>query len=160
MSALGIDLKLLLAQIVNFVVLFLLLRKFLYKPITKILDERKEKITQGIKDAEASAAKLAKAEKDADKISEKAYEEANAILKSAKNEANQEASEIIKKATASAQKAAERIAEEKAAFKGNALAEAKKEMGDMVILALDKIVGDEIDNKTKDELTAKAISDL
>jgi F-type H+-transporting ATPase subunit b len=160
MEALGIDLKLLLAQIVNFIVLFLLLSKFLYKPITKILDERKEKIAQGIKDAEASATKLAEAETDAEKITEKAYKEANEILKSARDEANQEASAIVKKASTSAQKSMDTVAKEKSIFKEKALYEVKKEIENIVILALDKIVGEKMDEKQKDEVTAKVLKEL
>jgi F-type H+-transporting ATPase subunit b len=160
MEALGIDLKLLIAQIVNFSILFFLLSRFLYKPITNLLDERKQKIAQGIKDADQAEEKLEKAESEAEKIREKAYKDANDILKNAKHEANQEASEIVKKATEQSQRTMAAIALEKTEYKEKAMNEAKKEMSKVVILALDKIVGEEMDKKTKDELTAKAIKEL
>ena len=48
MEKLGIQLPMLLTQIVNFTIMLLLLTKFLYKPILKALKERKEKISQGL----------------------------------------------------------------------------------------------------------------
>jgi len=52
LSSLGIDLKILLAQLVNFGILIFLLSKFLYKPVLKMLDQRKKKIAESIKKAE------------------------------------------------------------------------------------------------------------
>ena len=60
-SAFGIDVKLITIQIINFVVLAGLLSYFLYKPVLKILDEREEKIKQGIADAEEAAVAKASA---------------------------------------------------------------------------------------------------
>jgi len=160
MASLGLDWKLLLAQIVNFVVLYFLLTKFLYKPVTKILDERKQKIAQSIKDNETSTAKLAEAEKEVDNIREKAYKDAEEILASSKEEANKEASIIIKRATTSAQKIMGDVAGEKAIYKEKALYEVKKDIESIIILALDKIVGEKLDEKQKDEVTAKVLKEL
>lgn len=52
LNALGIDWKILLAQFVNFAVLVFVLWKFAYKPIFKFLEDRKNKIEEGIKNAE------------------------------------------------------------------------------------------------------------
>ncbi len=47
-SKLGIEWKLLLAQIVNFVILFLVLKKFLYKPLLNFMNNRRQKIADGL----------------------------------------------------------------------------------------------------------------
>lgn len=160
MEALGIDLKLLIAQIVNFLVLFVLLSKFLYKPITKLLSERQEKIAEGIANAEKAAKALNNAEKESEKIREKAYKEADEILKSAKDEANKEAAEIVKKASNQAQRTLDAISKEKASFKDQTLLEVKKETSDVIILALDKIVGGELTEAQKKEVTAKVLKEM
>ncbi len=160
MDALGIDPKLMLAQIINFVILLFLLNRFLYKPITKILLERKEKIAEGIKESEKSKAQLELATKEAEKIREKAYKEANDILQKAKNEANKEAAEIVKKASSQVQKSMDALALEKATYKEKVMSEVKKETGDIVILALNKIVGKEITEEEKKRLTERAIKEL
>jgi len=46
MEALGLDIRLLVAQLINFGLLIFLLNKFLYKPLIKMLDDRKKKIAE------------------------------------------------------------------------------------------------------------------
>ncbi len=53
-SSLGINLPLLVAFLINFAVLFILLKIFLYKPILKMLDERAKKTQEGMELAEAT----------------------------------------------------------------------------------------------------------
>ena len=62
----GIQPTLLLAQIVNFTIILFVLKKFFYKPITKVLEERKRRIEESLKNADEIEAKLQKtAEKTA-----------------------------------------------------------------------------------------------
>ena len=73
MEALGIDLKLLIAQVVNFGILLFVLSKFLYKPVVTMLEERQKKAEQTIKDSDKATKTLIKSEDDADKVREQAY---------------------------------------------------------------------------------------
>ncbi|MFA7253944.1 MAG: F0F1 ATP synthase subunit B [Patescibacteria group bacterium] len=160
MEALGIDLKLMIAQVVNFGILFFLLSKFAYKPIVKMIEERQTKVEQGLKDAEAAGKSRSEAEIDAEKIREQAYKDANEILKNAKEAANLEAGEIVKKASEQADRIMLTAKEEAASSKSKVLTEAKGEISSLIITALDKIVGKEIDSAQKEKLTRKAISEL
>lgn len=160
MEALGIDLKLLIAQIVNFLIVMFLLWKFAYTPILKMLTDRKEKIAQGLKDSEEADKRLKKAEIECEKIQEKAYADANEILKNAKAAATAEAAEIVKKASEQADRVMKTAKDEAAASKEKVLKEAKKEISDVVVIALDKIVGKELSDEQKTKLTSKAIADL
>ena len=51
LESLGIDWKMLVAQVVNFIILLLILRKFLFGPIVKLLDDRRKTIEKGLSDA-------------------------------------------------------------------------------------------------------------
>ena len=84
MEALGIDIKLLIVQIVNFGILFFVLKKFLYKPILKLLDERK-------KEVERQKELLARTEEEFKKGEEKREK----ILKETKDRAEKERLELI-----------------------------------------------------------------
>lgn len=53
-AKLGIDIKLLIAQIINFLILLAILYKFAYKPVFNMLESRQKKIEKGMKDAEKS----------------------------------------------------------------------------------------------------------
>ena len=62
LTKLGIDLKLLVAQIVNFLILLLVLYKFAYGPIVAMLEKRQKKIEKGLKEAEEAHKKLEESE--------------------------------------------------------------------------------------------------
>jgi F-type H+-transporting ATPase subunit b len=160
MEALGIDLKLFIAQAINFIIVMLLLWKFAYTPILNMLMERKNKIEQGLKDSEEAAQAKAKAETESEKILEKAYKDANEIIKNAKAAAASEGSIIIKKSSEQADRIMKSAKEEAASTKEKVMNEAKKEISDVVVIALDKIVGNELTADQKNKLTSKAIADL
>ncbi len=104
----GINPILLLAQVVNFLVLLFILKKFLYKPILKVLEERKKKIEESLKNAEEIEKRLLETEEEKDKVLLKASSEAQKLLDDTKKEleamktemelrAKQQAELIIKK---------------------------------------------------------------
>jgi len=75
-KALGLDLKILLAQFVNFSIFAFVLYKFGFKPMLKFLDERKDKIEAGLKSSEAAKKKLEELNKKEIDIITKANKEA------------------------------------------------------------------------------------
>lgn len=139
-SAFGIDWKLLLAQLVNFGVLFVALTWLLYKPVMKTLDERRTKIAQGVEDAEKAAATLASAGDEADTLVKGAETEAESIVAGARETANSEKARIVKEAEARAAAAladAEARAEEAAA---KALRDSEKEVARLSMLVAEKVL--------------------
>ena len=160
MEALGIDIKILIAQIVNFLIVLFLLKKFLYGPILSMLDERKTKIDQGLKDSEKAKEMLNNVEIETDKKNEKAFNDAKILVENAKKEAAEKSALIIKKANSDADEIMRKAQVEANEAKDKALLSAKGEIGSLVALALDKITGNGLDNSQKDKLTAKAIEEL
>lgn len=138
LDAFGIKGSLLLAQLVNFGVLFAALSYLLYKPVMKVLDERRMKVAQGVLDAEAAAEKLASADAEASTTVQGAEREAEGIVASAREEAGSEKSRIVKEAEARAAAVAadaEARAKETAA---KSLRESEKEIARLAILAAEK----------------------
>lgn len=138
--AFGLDLRLIVIQIFNFVVMMAILTYFLYNPILKMLRERKANIEQGIKDAEE--AKQAKAEADDEKqvIVAAAHKEAEAVANRAKEYADQKSSELVSAANEKAEtitKAAEARGEE---IKSQAHKESEAEIARVAVLAAEKIL--------------------
>ena len=76
----GVQPVLILAQIVNFIILLFLLKKFAYKPIMKVLDDRKHKIETSVKQAEEIEIKLAETESKQKEIVKAAEKESSRIL--------------------------------------------------------------------------------
>jgi F-type H+-transporting ATPase subunit b len=160
MESLGIDLKLIIAQLINFGILFFLLSKFAYKPIMNLLDTRQKKIEQGLADAEASAKKLADVEAETAKLMDKTSKDADQIMNNAKAAAKVEAAELIKKATDQADRTTKNAEAEAKSAKDNVVSEAKKELSNVIVMALDKIVGKELSEEEKKKLTSRAITEL
>jgi F-type H+-transporting ATPase subunit b len=98
MEKLGIQPIQLLAQIFNFLVLLLVLKKFLYKPILNMLDERRKKIEEGLKNADKAALDLEKAKEKTDGIIAEARKDARKILEDAKRIAKKQEDEMLEKA--------------------------------------------------------------
>jgi F-type H+-transporting ATPase subunit b len=148
MDALKIEWQLIVAQLFNFALMIVVLRLFLYEPVLKMLQARKDKIAQSMKDAERvnAAAKEAEAEKakvldvarrEAQEVRAQATRDAEKIAKDVRSRAETEATEIRMKAQAEASKQMEA-----------ALADANKQIADLAILATEKLLGRELANKS------------
>jgi len=68
MEALGINLGLLIVQIIAFIIVFLTLNAWVYQPMLNMMESRKQKIAQGLEDARVAAEARASAEKEAAKV--------------------------------------------------------------------------------------------
>src|SRR5437763_1120628 len=69
-----------IAQCISFVIVAFLLHRFAYKPILKVLEERRQRIAQGLADAEKSKEELARAEAQRQEILAKANAQANKLI--------------------------------------------------------------------------------
>jgi F-type H+-transporting ATPase subunit b len=95
MEKLGVELPLLLTQMVNFTIMVFILSKLLYKPILKALEERRKKIEEGLAFAAKATEEEQKREEERQKILVKARSEAKQILDDAKKEALKKKDVII-----------------------------------------------------------------
>ncbi|MDP2838236.1 MAG: F0F1 ATP synthase subunit B [Candidatus Moranbacteria bacterium] len=155
LAKLGIDGKLLLAQAVNFAVLFWVLRRFAYKPMLDFLEKRTVRIEQGLKDAEAAKEKLGAMEVKEKAVLVDARKEAQAIIALAEASAKKrdvergaETEAKMKRLLADAQV---KITEEH----NKALTQAKAEIGELVVLSVEKILREKIDVAKDKELIEK-----
>ena len=105
LARLGFNWQMALANLVNFLIIFWILKKFAWAPIKKTLKERQDKIDKGLEDAEKAAAEVTMAKENYDKKMEEAKQEANEIIARASEQGKQ----VINKATEFAQIRSERI---------------------------------------------------
>lgn len=127
MESLGIDLRLLIVQIINFALLVFVLTKLVYKPILKLLDDRRKKIEEGAENSKKIEERLVQLQEEEKKILEeaqkKAFEEREELIKLAQTEKDQIIEEARSAASREVQKAVVQIkaAEEEASerLKGN-----------------------------------------
>jgi len=142
LDAFGIDWKLLTAQLVNFGVLFVALTWLLYKPVMKTLDERSQKIAQGVEDAELASRKAATADEDAALVVKGAETEAETIVSSARDLAGTEKARIVKEADARAAQIAADADARATEVAAKALRDSEKEVARLAVLAAEKILRD------------------
>jgi len=95
---LGVNWKLLMAQLINFGLLLFLLNRFLYKPLAGFMEKRSLAIEQGLKNAKEAEEKLAKANLEKEQIILKAQKEAEHILAKARQIAEQNKAKIEQQA--------------------------------------------------------------
>jgi len=139
-SAFGIDVNLIIIQIVNFAILAGFLWYFLYEPVLKMLNTREEKITQGIADAENAALALAKAEEEKAGILTKAHESAKEVANRAKTEADNSAAAILAEARKKAEVAVLEAKKEAELLQAKIKKETEAEITKTAILAAEKIL--------------------
>jgi F-type H+-transporting ATPase subunit b len=148
---LGIDYRLIIAQVVNFVLLLVVLQRLAYKPVLKMLNDRTEKIEKSLKQAQKIEEELKNTEET--KIAEikKAKEEAQKIIKEAQDIAEKKSLEALERTKLKTKEIVENAKQEIRFEKEKSVTEAKKEIADVSILIAKKIIGGNIDkNKEKD----------
>ena len=138
--AFGIDVKLIVVQIINFTILVGALSYFLYKPVLKVLADREEKIAQGIKDAEAAAAAKADAESEKQTILSAAHSEAESVANKAKSYAEEKSEGIIAEAHTKAESVIKDAESKGAEIKARAEKESEAEIAKLAVLAAEKVL--------------------
>ncbi|MAG28521.1 ATP synthase F0 subunit B [bacterium] len=156
----GLDIKLLIANLINFVLLVAILYKLGYKPILGFVRERQEKIEKGLKDAEAATEKLSDATAQKEKITSDAHREAQDILNKAKDQAKVQADDIIKKTNSEAANIVEHAKKEISQQKEQSIADVRTQASEAVILATEKILKKKIDEKQDKEIIENSIKEL
>ena len=135
----GIDWHLLLINAVNFGLLLAGLTYFLYKPLTKMLGERRERVAQGIADAEAAAMRLREIEDARAQRLAEAGAEADEIISSARSAGSEKAREIAAQAESSAARTLADASAQASEMKREAINESKEEVARMIVLGIEKL---------------------
>ncbi len=160
MEALGINLGLLIVQIIAFIIVFLTLQAWVYKPLLNMLETRKKKIEQGMEDARVAAEARASAEREAAKIVADAQAKAAQVV----NEANERASKASVQVKADAE---QEIAKEREGALAEIAMEREHILGDLrgqvaalAIAAAQKLVGESLDEKRQHVLLDEFFSGI
>lgn len=160
MSRFGLDPWLLLAQVVNFLILLAILRRFVFRPVLKLLRARSGTIAQGLQDAEAAVALKAAAEEEKRRLLARASAEASRKLRATEEEANRVRAHVVRAAEEAAQAMHDRATRDAAQMKIEAIRTAVGEVGDLVIDALEKVLAAKLTGKERAEYREAALQSL
>jgi len=159
LAGLGVSLPTLIAQVVNFAILFGLLYLVAYKPILRMLDERSKKIKESMEQTEYIKEQAAQAEEETKRQIEAASREGQEVIaravrtgdevrQQAQQEARQEAESLIGKARLEIQRE-----------RDDAIDELRKEVADLTILVAEKVIDRSLDKETHRQLIDKTLEE-
>ena len=152
MEALGINLGLLIVQIIAFTIVLLTLNAWVYKPMLNMMETRKQKIAQGLEDARVAAEARADAEKQAAKIIGEAQTEASKIVAEATERASSAGRDVTAAAEAEAAKARDAAMAEAEVERNRILGDLRSQVASLAIAAANKLVGETLDEKKQHAL--------
>jgi len=147
MEALGINVGLLIVQLIAFTIVMLTLNAWVYKPMLDMMETRKKKISQGLEDARVAAEARANAEKDAAKIVADAQAEASKVVREATERAEVASKDVRAAAEGEAAKAREAAMAEAELERGRILGDLRGQVAALAIAAANKLVGEALDEK-------------
>jgi F-type H+-transporting ATPase subunit b len=144
-GTLGLNVPGLLWHAINFIVLFLLLRQFLFKPVVGMLDARAQRVRDSMEQADQARraaqqaeadrqALLAETRREAEQIRNRADEQAKRILADAESRAQERQRQIEQQAEASAKQIEERV-----------MAQLRAQLADLVVTAVERVTRGALD---------------
>lgn len=136
----GVNWKLLLIQGVNFGLLLALLYKFLYKPVLHMVDTRRAKIENAIKDSERMESELGQAEAEKARIIREATHKGDELIDAAKKRAETEEHNIMKDAHRKAVHLLNEAERRTNREHEEMLQKAEREVARMAVLSAEKIL--------------------
>lgn len=146
-ASLGINLPLLVVFVINFIILVVLLRLFLYKPVLKMLDERAKRIQEGMELAEATQKEYEQAKNEVQKQIEKGRQEAQALIAQALQTGERLKEESREEAVKQAQSILDRTRAELESEREKIIEGLRKEFVEIAILAAEKVIQETLDRE-------------
>ncbi len=159
LADLGINLPDLLAQVVNFVLLFGLLYLVAYKPILKILDERSRKVKESMEQTEQIKVKLAQSEEEVRKRIETASKEGQDVISRAQKAGEEVRQKAQQDARAEAETMISRAKSEIQRERDEAVGELRAEFADLTIRAAEKVIDRSLDKEAHRQLIDKVLEE-
>lgn len=160
LEAFGLNWKIFLGQVINFLILVYLLKKFVFPSFLKILSEREKTIKNGIEKQKEAEEKLKMAEKEREKILKEAKEKAEMILKEVEQISQKEREKILLEAEKEKEiilEKAKKIAESEMKKREREIMEKNLEL---VFLLTEKILKEKIDQKKEREIIERFLKNL
>jgi F-type H+-transporting ATPase subunit b len=155
----GINVPVLLFQLVNFTFLLIVLRLLVYKPVLRMLDERRERIQMGLSAAERGREQAAEAERLAQEQIDNARREGQQIVANAQQVAQRLQEEARQQAQQQQEAMLERARGEIQLERDSAIAELRREFADLTIAAAEKVIGQSLDRTAHQRLIEQALAE-
>jgi len=141
LETLGIQWPKLIAQFVNFSIVLFVLWRFAYKPVFALLEARRQKIADGLTNAEKIKAELAATETERKRVLAEAGDQAAKLIEDARSAVARVTEVETQKAIAAAEQIIVKAREAAAQDRARMLAELKREVGRLVVQTTATVTG-------------------
>ncbi len=158
-AKLGFSLPGLITQIINFTILLVVLRMFLWKPFLKIIDDRNQKIKLGLEAAEQASLQANESQSESKKILDDAKKEASKFVNDARGIAEKLKMELEDKAKLDADVILQNAKKEIERDKEQALAVIRKNFAEITISAAEKVIYKSLDKSIHEDLINNVLED-
>ncbi len=159
MDELGFNLPVLIAQVVNFFLLLVLLRIFLYKPVLAMLDRRAQRIREGVEAADESKERASASEREVAQQLSASREQGQALIAQAQEAANRIQEEARSQARQEGETMLERARTEIQLERDQAIAELRGEFADLTVSAAEKVIGQSLDRQAHQRLIDEVLTE-
>ncbi len=160
LSNLGINWKLLFAQTINFLVIFWLLQKFVFKRLIAFLEARKQHIEKGVALTEQAKREIERIDDARKREIEKAKQQAEALLRESKTMAQEKAKGVILEAKTEEEKILAKALQDAQHTKEEALKKAQDEIRERAIAISEKILARALREKDEARFVQEALKEL
>ncbi len=150
--------KSLIIQVANFVLLLVLLRKFLYTPLVAKMEERTAAIKKSLEEAQAARAQAAKQQEENAERLRAAHAEAEAIRTRALKEASEEQQKLVAAARVESQRMVDSAKAQLEAETRRAREELRREVSDLAVAVAEKLVGKSLRDEDHRRIVTEALS--
>jgi F-type H+-transporting ATPase subunit b len=156
----GVDWPHLLAQIISFAIVCILLQRFAYKPVLKMLEVRRQQIAQGVADTQKIRAELAQAEVKSREIILQGNAQATKLIEEAHTAAARVQQQETQKAIAAAEQIVVKAREAATQEHDRMLAELKREVGQLVVQTAGLVIGKTLTKEDQRRMAEETLNRL
>ncbi len=155
-----LDVKLILAQLVNFLIVLGVLYYFALKPLTKMMNERSSKIEKSLADAKEIEARMSLSEKERAETLNKTKKETAELLEQARKVAESNKQETLQQTKEEVEKLFAAGKEQLNREKEKMVGEVKAEIGGLVVEATKKVLGSALNKEIDKKIIEEAIKEI
>lgn len=156
----GLDVRLLLAQVVNFLIVFVILAQFVFRPLLRIMRERTDRIAQGLKEAEDMVGKKRDFLAWQEQERQRAQRDQASLLARAEEGARARRELLLRQAEREATVMHDRATEDAARLQDDALARAREATGRLVVDVAERVLGKRLSAAEREEYLKDALEEV
>jgi len=160
LAALGIDPKVLLLQIIAFVALYLVLRRYLFRPLLAVMALRATEVAEGLEAAGKSKEALTHVEEERERLLAEAREQGRERVRQALTEGEEAREHLLAEARAEAQRIRTRGHEMVTLEREQAMLEVRRTVVDLALLAADRAVLQRLDERAHRQAVEEFVASL